>query len=187
MFRTKLYADPGGVFVHDLVARAALRFGEATAIVDTSCSPLRRLSFADYADIVERLARGFVSAGVQPGDVIAIFLPNSWEFAATYHATTLAGGIPTLLNPTYREREVRYQLENSGAAILVTQGAILGDINLTGLHNLRRQHTKLSNQLSEVTARLASLTSSIENATIAKWSGSNPSTIRLYSAGRSLR
>ena len=52
--------------------------------------------------------------------MIAIFLPNSWEFAITYHAATLAGGIPTLLNPSYREREIRYQLENSGAAFLIT-------------------------------------------------------------------
>src|ERR1700758_4137824 len=144
MFRTKLYADPGGVFVHDLVARAALRFGEATAIVDTSCSPLRRLSFADYADIVERLARGFVSAGVQPGDVIAIFLPNSWEFCAAYHAATRAGAIPTLITPSYRERELRYQLEASGASLLITDGPLLSGVNLGGLPDLRKVYVTRS-------------------------------------------
>ncbi len=90
---------------------------------------------------MERLAHGLVSAGLRPGEVVAIFLPNSWEFAATYHAATLAGGIPTLLNPTYREREVRYQLENSGAAFLITDGAILGEINLAGLTTLRRVYS----------------------------------------------
>jgi len=54
---------------------------------------------------------------------------------------TLAGGIPTLLNPTYREREVRYQLGNSGAAILITDGSNIDGINLAGLPNLRRVYT----------------------------------------------
>ncbi len=55
-----------------------------------------------------------------------------------YHAATLAGAIPTLLNPTYREREVRYQLENSGAVLLITDAANIAGINLSGLPNLRR-------------------------------------------------
>jgi acyl-CoA synthetase (AMP-forming)/AMP-acid ligase II len=82
-----------------------------------------------------------VAIGVEPGDVIAIFLANSWEFCTAYHAITLAGAIPTLLNPTYREREVRYQLENSGAVLLITDGGNLEGINLAGLPNLRRVYT----------------------------------------------
>jgi len=99
--------------------------------VDTSCG--RRFTYAEYGDTVESLAGGLIAAGLRPGDVIAIFLANSWEFCATYHAATLAGAIPTLLNPTYREREVRYQLENSGAKILISDGTNLEGINLAGL------------------------------------------------------
>jgi acyl-CoA synthetase (AMP-forming)/AMP-acid ligase II len=73
--------------------------------------------------------------------VVAIFLPNSWEFAITYHAATLAGGIPTLLNPSYREREIRYQLENAGAAFLITDAPLLENVNLAGLPCLRRVFT----------------------------------------------
>jgi acyl-CoA synthetase (AMP-forming)/AMP-acid ligase II len=53
----------------------------------------------------------------------------------------MAGAIPTLLNPTYREHEVRYQLENSGAVLLITDGANIAGINLGGLPNLRRVYT----------------------------------------------
>ncbi len=69
------------------------------------------------------------------------FSRNSWEFCATFHAAQLAGAIPTLLNPTYREREVRYQLENSGAVLLITDGAHIEGINLAGLPDLRRVYT----------------------------------------------
>jgi long-chain acyl-CoA synthetase len=136
MLRTELYADPHNVFVHDAVLASCRRHGEKTALVDTSCG--RRLSYAEYGETVEAVARGLVAAGLKPGEVVAIFLCNSWEFCAAYHAVTLAGGIPTLLNPTYREREVRYQLENSGAVLLITDGPNIQGMNLAGLPNLRR-------------------------------------------------
>jgi len=136
MLRTQLYADPSNLFLHDLILDSCRKFPQKLALIDASIN--RRFTYADYGDTVERLARGLFAAGLKPGEVVAIFLPNSWEFAATYHAATLAGAITTLLNPTYREREVHYQLENSGAAMLVTDGATLGKINLAGLPNLRR-------------------------------------------------
>jgi len=136
MLRTQLYADPNNVFVHNAILDSCRTHAEKTALVDTSCG--RRLTYAEYGDTVEALARGLVAAGVKPGEVVAIFLSNSWEFCAAYHAVTLAGGIPTLLNPTYREREVRYQLGNSGAVVLITDGPNISGINLAELPNLRR-------------------------------------------------
>jgi long-chain acyl-CoA synthetase len=139
MPRTQLFADPAGLFVHDVVIQSCQRNPNKVALIDTSCD--RRITYGEYADLVESLARGLVSAGLAPGEVVAIFLPNSWEFAVTYHAATLAGGIPTLLNPAYREREIRYQLENSDAAFLITDAPLIEGVNLGGLAKLRRVFT----------------------------------------------
>jgi acyl-CoA synthetase (AMP-forming)/AMP-acid ligase II len=139
MLRTQLFADPHNLFLHDLVLDSCRRNASKTALVDTSCG--RRLTYAEYGDIVETVARNLIATGVKPGDMIAIFLANSWEFCVAYHAATLAGAIPTLLNPSYREREVRYQLENSGAVLLITDGGNIEGINLAGLPNLRRVYT----------------------------------------------
>jgi len=139
MLRSRLYADPHSLFLHDLVLDSCRRQPAKTALVDASCG--RRFTYAEYGEAVESVARGLIAAGVKPGDVVAIFLPNSWEFCTAFHATQLAGAIPTLLNPTYREREVRYQLENSGAVLLITDGANLEGIHLGGLPNLRRVYT----------------------------------------------
>ena len=139
MLRTKLYADPTGRFVHDVVLQSCQKNASKTSLIDTSCD--RRFTFAEYGSLVESLARGLISAGLAPGEVVAIFLPNSWEFAITYHAATLAGGLPTLLNPSYREREIRYQLENSGAVFLITDAPLLENADLTGLPALRRVFT----------------------------------------------
>jgi long-chain acyl-CoA synthetase len=159
MLRTALYADPQGRFVHDVILGSCTRLPHKTAIIDSSCN--RRITYAEYGELVERLAEGLVAAGLRPGEVIAIYLPSCWEFCAVYHAATLAGAIPTLLNPSYREREVRYQLENSGAAFLVSDAPLLQGINLAGLINLRRVYTArqaaagaepLANLLQPVTA-----------------------------------
>lgn len=139
MLRTELYADPKGRFLHEVVLDSCRRNSNKTALVDTSNG--RRLSYAEYGETVEAVARGLTAAGVKPGDVVAIFLANSWEFCTAFHGVQLAGAIPTLLNPTYREREVRYQLENSGATVLITDAGNIAGINLAGLPNLRRVYT----------------------------------------------
>jgi long-chain acyl-CoA synthetase len=139
MLRTKLYADPSGLFVHDVILQSCQRNASKTALIDTSCD--RRFTFGEYGSLVESLAHGLISTGLAPGEVVAIFLPNSWEFAIAYHAATLAGGIPTLLNPAYREREIRYQLENSGAVFLISDAPLLENVNLANLPALRRVFT----------------------------------------------
>src|SRR5580692_8936511 len=146
MLRTRLYADPQGRFVHNVILESCLRFPRKTAIIDSSCNDSScdessckpRITYSEYAELIQKLARGLAAAGLMPGEIIAIYLPNCWEFCAVYHAATLAGAVPTLLNPSYREREVRYQLENSGAALLITDGPLLQGIHLAGLPNLRR-------------------------------------------------
>ena len=91
MLRTHLYSDPHDKFLHNVILDSCRRFGSKTSIVDTSCN--RRFSYAEYGELVETLARGLVASSLRPGETVAIYLPNSWEFCAAYHATTMAGGI----------------------------------------------------------------------------------------------
>ena len=169
--RTELYADPTGRFVHDIVLDSCRKNATKTALVDRSSD--RRISYAEYGELVAALARGFVSAGIAPGEVVAILIPNSWEFAITYHAATLAGAIPTLLNPSYREREIRYQLENSGAVFLISDAPLLEGVSLGGLPALRRIFTTrhphtgseaFSNLLRSSSAKIPSATLSSNEA-----------------------
>src|SRR5271157_4606197 len=139
--RTELFADPDGKFVHAAILESCRQHAGKIAIIDTSCTPARRLTYGAYAELVERVARNLVASGVRPGEVIGIYLPNCWEFGVAFHAATLAGAIPTTLNPTYREREVHYQLENSDAVALITDGSLLTGIHLSGLPALRNVYT----------------------------------------------
>ena len=139
--RRELFADPEGKFVHHVVLESCRRHASKIAIVDESCGPARRITYGAYGEMVECAARGLVAAGVRPGEMIAIFLPNCWEFGVAFHAALLAGAIPTTLNPTYREREVHYQLQTAGAVALVSDGSLLTGISLAGLSSLRQVYT----------------------------------------------
>jgi long-chain acyl-CoA synthetase len=142
--RTELFADPTGKFLHEAVLDCCSRFAERTAIVDTSAPDeggrAKRISYGQFGELVHTLARGLVANGLRPGERVAIFLPNSWEFAVAFHAVTLAGGIATPTNPNYREREVNYQLNDSAAAILITNGPQMNGVTLI-VKSLRHMFT----------------------------------------------
>ncbi len=139
--RTRFYDNPQGKFVHDVILDSCRQHAAKVAVVDTSCAPAKRITYAAYGELVERTARGLVAAGVRPGEMIGIYLPNCWEFGIAYHAATLAGAVPTTMNPTYREREVRYQLETAEAVALISDGTLLTGIGLSGLSALRNVYT----------------------------------------------
>src|ERR1051326_7429429 len=139
--RERLYRDPTGLFVHDVILETCRRRSEHTALVDYSTAEPRRFTYGEYGALVEQAARGLVAAGVRPGDIVAIYLFNCWEFFVTYHAATLAGAIPTPLNPSYREREVGPHLGTPGAAVLITDAGQISGMNLEGLPKLRRVYS----------------------------------------------
>ncbi len=125
--------------IHGAILESCNTFSNRVAIVDTSepSGEFASLTYARYGELIEAVAQGFVLNGMRPGDVVGIYLNNCWEFAVTYHAATMCGAIPTFLNPAYREREVRYQLQDSSAKLLVTDGALINTFDLAGLDSLR--------------------------------------------------
>jgi fatty-acyl-CoA synthase len=68
---------------------------------------------------VERYARGLLALGVERGDRVGIWGPNSAEWLVTQYATAKIGAILVNINPAYRLRELDYALNQSGVATLV--------------------------------------------------------------------
>ncbi|WP_018110325.1 long-chain-fatty-acid--CoA ligase, partial [Thermus igniterrae] len=74
---------------------------------------------------IEAFARGLQEAGLRPGDRVAIMLPNSPQFVIAFFGTLLAGGVAVNTNPMYTPRELRHQLRDSGAKVLVILDLLL--------------------------------------------------------------
>jgi len=100
-----------------VLARAA-ELGDKPALIDGPTG--RTLTYAALEDAIRRLAGGLVAHGVRPGDRVALMSPNIPEYAVVFHGIAMAGGIVTTVNPTYTEYELRKQLEDSGATLLIT-------------------------------------------------------------------
>lgn len=58
--------------------------------------------------------------GLKKGDRVAIMLPNCPQAVIGYYGVLFAGGIVVQTNPLYMEKELEYQLNDSGATIMIT-------------------------------------------------------------------
>jgi acyl-CoA synthetase (AMP-forming)/AMP-acid ligase II len=86
-----------------------------------------RLTYRELWDRAARVAGGLRAAGVQPGDRVANRLGNGTDWVLAFWGTLLAGGVVVPVNTRFAEPEVRYVLEDSGAAYVVEPGAPLPD------------------------------------------------------------
>jgi acyl-CoA synthetase (AMP-forming)/AMP-acid ligase II len=85
----------------------------------------RVLTYGEWSSAVRRTASGFHARGLRKGDVVAILSPNVPDYAVALHAVSLAGGIVTTMNPIYTAAELGHQLDDSGAAYLITVPEVL--------------------------------------------------------------
>ncbi len=76
-------------------------------------------TYAQLLDKARRFATALASLGVGKGDVVAIQLPNSPQFAIAYYGSLLTGATITPCNPLLTAPELRHQLADSGARTLV--------------------------------------------------------------------
>jgi len=79
-----------------------------------------RMSFAEW-DRDSRDFAGFLieEAGCQPGDRVAIMLPNMLAYPVTFLGALRAGLTVVNVNPLYMPRELQHQLADSGASVIV--------------------------------------------------------------------
>jgi long-chain acyl-CoA synthetase len=78
-----------------------------------------KLSYASFSSLANRFATALLRLGIQKGDRVAIALPNIPQYPIAYYGALRAGAVVVPTNPLYTEREMQYQLADSGARVLV--------------------------------------------------------------------
>ena len=104
------------VHLADAFEAAALRGPDRSFIV----SGTRRLSYAQVDQEARALAAALADLGIEPGDRIAVILPNWPEWVVTLLATAFLGGTIVPINPALGYHELKYQLRHAEASIIVT-------------------------------------------------------------------
>ena len=77
-------------------------------------------SYGELQHRVNQLASGLISLGIEPGDRIGIWGPNSAEWVLTQLATAKIGAIMVCINPAYRLYELEYALNKVECKALIT-------------------------------------------------------------------
>jgi cyclohexanecarboxylate-CoA ligase len=85
-----------------------------------------RLSYRELEDRVARVAAALRTLGVAAGDIVAVQLPNWWEFVVTSLACGRIGAVVNPLMPIFRERELGYMLGFAEARLLVVPKVFRG-------------------------------------------------------------
>lgn len=98
--------------------KTALRMGERT------------LSYREVDAMSDRFAAALAKRGVRKGDRVTLFIPNSFEFVIAFYGALKAGGVVNPINVQSKEREVRFQVEDAGARIVIYHEALATVIDL---------------------------------------------------------
>ncbi|WPZ17619.1 long-chain-fatty-acid--CoA ligase [Geobacillus subterraneus] len=100
----------------DYLRETAEQFGGKVAIDFLG----KTVTFRELYEQALTFAHYLRRLGVKQGDRVAVMLPNCPQAVISYYGTLLAGGIVVQTNPLYTEYELEYQLNDSGASVLVT-------------------------------------------------------------------
>ncbi len=77
------------------------------------------MTYGEFIDYVKRMANSLHNLGYKKGDVLALLLPNSFQYVISYYAAQMLGVIVTGINPTYKPMEVLHQVRLTGAKGIV--------------------------------------------------------------------
>jgi acyl-CoA synthetase (AMP-forming)/AMP-acid ligase II len=101
-----------------LMDAAVIQIGDREAYADVASG--RRLTFAEWIAAADGVAAGLGALGVVPGDVVAVWLPSSIDYAIACAGAVRAGAVVTGINDRLGPREVTAILERCRPSVVVT-------------------------------------------------------------------
>ena len=103
--------------LHGSIAATARAMGDRVALIDGPSGAT--ITYAELAARIDRAAAGLAARGLRPGDVLALWAPNSPGWAIAALGAMAAGATVSGVSPVAVERELAAQLMDSEASIVV--------------------------------------------------------------------
>ena len=101
----------------------AERFPERNAFIYP-----KKLTFREFKVKVDIFATILNKLGVKKGDRVALFAPNSIEWEIFFYGLEKAGAVLVPMNPQFKETEVKYELNDSGAETIVVSQSLYSNV-----------------------------------------------------------
>jgi len=126
--------ETGHATVHGAIAATARAMGDHAGLIDGSSGAA--IAYAQLAARVDRAAAGLAARGLRPGDVLALWAPNSPEWAIAALGAMAAGATVTGVTPMCAERELAGQLMDCEASILVAAPELMDVARRAGVRQV---------------------------------------------------
>ncbi|MFW9972416.1 MAG: AMP-binding protein, partial [Candidatus Odinarchaeota archaeon] len=105
------------ISIHKVLEDTAKRFPNRPAFLYPE-----NMNFKQFKEQVDIFATGLKNLGVRKGDRVALYSPNSIQWEISFYGLEKAGAILVPMNPLFKETEVEYEANDSGAeTIIVSQ------------------------------------------------------------------
>ena len=108
----------------EMLRASVQRDPDAPAIIDIGNV---ELNYQELWDRSARVAGGLRAQGIQRGDRVAINLQNGADWVLAFWGAQLAGAVVVPVNTRFKESEVEYVVNDSGAALTIVEGMELPD------------------------------------------------------------
>jgi long-chain acyl-CoA synthetase len=105
----------------EMLIRTAERFPENVAVISKEVN----LTYRELDALTNSFANALLEQGVSKGQKVGLFMTNRAEYLISWFAVARIGADISPLNPSYKEREVAYQLGNCEAVAIVVQQEFL--------------------------------------------------------------
>ncbi|WP_088006596.1 long-chain-fatty-acid--CoA ligase [Indiicoccus explosivorum] len=102
--------------VQEYLSRTAKKHGNKTAIHFMG----KEMTYRELNEAALKFGNYLQSLGIRKGDRVGIMLPNCPQNLISYYGILYAGGVVVQTNPLYTEREIAYQMRDSGAKAIIT-------------------------------------------------------------------
>jgi len=86
------------------------------------------MTYEETGQAIDSLAAALDKLGIKKGDVVALLMPNCFQYVICFYATVKLGAIATGINPTYKPLEVLHQLKMTNSKVLITLDALYGEL-----------------------------------------------------------
>jgi long-chain acyl-CoA synthetase len=101
--------------IAEILPHSARIHGDRVALIVDS----RQLGFRELDALSNRIANGLVASGVQPGDRVSLFGPNSWQWLVSYYGIAKAGAVVNPLSSMLTADEVQYAITDTEASAVI--------------------------------------------------------------------
>jgi long-chain acyl-CoA synthetase len=100
------------------------RHEDRPAIIDLCVEPAREISWRQYNDNCDAVARGMVRRGLKVGERIGILSGNRSEFLEVFYGTMRAGVVPVLMNILQPKETIDWVVRNSEVKLILCEAAL---------------------------------------------------------------